>query len=123
MAKTLIVEDSHDFREFLKALLYARFPDMQIAEAETAASALRMFTLFRPEVVFVDINLPGDMNGLELVQRIRAADTTVRIAMITSHDLPEYRQASIRIGANFFISKGTATRADILAVMRPASPG
>jgi two-component system response regulator YesN len=115
--KTLIVEDNRDFRASLKAVLYARFPDMLIAEAEDGNEALRAFALFHPDVAFVDVSLPGDINGLTLVERFRSKNDRVRIVIITNHDLPEYREASVRLGANHFLPKVRATRAEIFAVM------
>lgn len=122
MIKALIVEDNREFRESLKAILRSQFPDLIIAEAETADEALRTLGLFRPRVAFIDIHLPGGMNGLELVKRIRAGGMDMAIVMITSHDLPEYRIASARLGANHFLSKSSATSADILALMTSLSP-
>ena len=118
MTKTLLVEDNRDFRASLKALLYARFGDVLIAEAEDGAEALRTFAMFQPHVAFIDINLPGRMNGLEIVERIRKEDPQVRIIVITNHDLPEYREASARLGADHFLPKASTTGDDILAVMR-----
>lgn len=118
MTKTLIVEDNHDFRASLKALLYARFPDtLLIAEAEDATVALRTFYRLCPDVAFVDISLPGNMNGLEFVERIRSENSQVRIIVITSHDLPEYREASMRLGADHFLPKASLTNDHIYAVM------
>lgn len=118
MTKTLLVEDSHDFRASLKALLTAHFPDVLIVEAENGAEALRTHALFQPHVAFVDINLPGQMNGLEVVERIRKQDSHIHIIIITNHDLPEYREASMRLGANHFLPKASTTSNDILAVMK-----
>lgn len=117
MVKTLIVEDNGEFRASLKAMLYARFPDMLIAEAENGAEALRSFTLFRPDIAFIDISLPGDMNGLMLLERFRQLDSRLHVIVITNHDLPEYREASARLGAGHFLSKASTTGADILALM------
>lgn len=117
MVKTLIVEDNHDFRGSLKGLLRARFPDILIAEAENAADALRAFTRFDPDVAFIDINLPGGVNGLGLIERIRNESSRVRIIIITNHDQPEYRDASVRLGADHFLPKASTTGDDIVAVM------
>lgn len=117
MTKTLLVEDNRDYRASLKELLSAHFPDVLIIEAENGAEALRAHALFEPNVAFVDINLPGNMNGLEVVERIRSEDWQVRIIVITNHDLPEYREASARLGADHFLPKASTTSDDILAVM------
>jgi two-component system nitrate/nitrite response regulator NarL len=117
MIKTLIVEDNHDFMGLLKGLLSGRFPDILIVEAENGADALRAFTRFQPDVAFIDINLPGGMNGLGLIERIRRENSRIRIIIITNHDLPEYRDASVRLGADHFLPKASTTGDDILAVM------
>lgn len=118
MTKMLLVEDNRDFRASLKALLSARFSDILIVEAEDGPEALRTYALFRPQVAFVDINLPGHMNGLEVVEHIRRQDSQIRIIVITNHDLPEYRDASMRLGADHFLPKASTTNTDILAVMQ-----
>jgi DNA-binding NarL/FixJ family response regulator len=106
MHKALIVEDHADFRESLNRALSCRFPSLCIAEAGTGKAALEQIDDFKPDLVFMDINLP-DNNGFSLTRTIKTnhADTTVII--ITAYDLPEYRQAAIEAGASHFIPKGT----------------
>jgi DNA-binding NarL/FixJ family response regulator len=120
MIKALIVEDHDDFRSFLKALLYRKYPDCMFAEASTAAEAMRKLTLFRPQLVFIDINLAGSMNGLMLTEAIHNHDASIEIIVITNHDLPEYRAASVHHGAQFFLPKGSSSGADILAAVATA---
>lgn len=117
MIKALIVEDHEDFRSFLKTLLSGRYPDVVFAEAGTASEAMRKLTLFRPHLAFIDINLPGSTNGLMLTEAIHNQDAGIEIIVITNHGLPEYREASERLGARFFLPKASSSGADILAAV------
>lgn len=77
----LIVEDSKPFRDALREFLALRFPQFEVHEAHTGASALEKFARLQPQLVLMDIHLP-DMNGLEITRRIKArAPYTVVIAM------------------------------------------
>lgn len=108
MFKTLVVEDNRTFRQSLKELLFARFPFMEIGEAADGKEALKKVDALEPNLIFVDIKLPGE-NGLELTKRIKLDHPKVTIIILTSYDLPEYRQAADRCGANYFISKDIST--------------
>jgi DNA-binding NarL/FixJ family response regulator len=116
MFKALIVEDHAVFRQSLSLILSSRFPSMSLAEAGTGKIALEQVEDFEPDLVFMDINLP-DENGLTLTRTIKAdyADTTVFI--ITSYDLPEYRQAAFEAGASQFIPKSLLSENDILKLV------
>jgi len=116
MLRTLIVEDNPDYRVLLKDLLHKQFPDMVIAEVENGEDALRQLALFRPHVIFMDINLPGK-SGLSITQKIRDLGSEAHIILLTSHDLPEYRTAAIDVGANHFMAKDKSSGKDILAVI------
>jgi DNA-binding NarL/FixJ family response regulator len=118
MIKVLIIEDHEEFRTHLKSILYGMYPDMVIAEAGDGADAMRQLALVKPDVVFVDINLPGEFNGLKIVCEIRALHDKTEIIVITNHDLPEYREASLNLGANYFLPKASTTTGDIRAVMK-----
>ena len=123
MIKTLIVEDNAEFRAFLKALLRDRFPDGVVAEASNGHQALHIFALVKPDIVLVDIGLPGGMNGLALTERIRQDGTRPPIVIITNHDLPEYRAAAARSGADHFLAKESSTAQEILAVVERLATG
>ncbi|MBI5583671.1 MAG: response regulator transcription factor [Deltaproteobacteria bacterium] len=101
---TLLVEDNHFFRESFKKILNDRFPTMKIIEAENGKEALNRYREFAPDLVFIDINLP-DRNGFEISKIIRLEKSRCVIFFLTSYDLPEYRQAAFKNGADFFFSK------------------
>jgi DNA-binding NarL/FixJ family response regulator len=117
MFKTLIVEDNDTFRQSLKATLGTEFPLMVIDEAAEGSEAMQKITTLRPNLIFMDIKLPGE-NGLDLTKKIKAADPNILIIILTSYDLPEYREAAQQYGADHFISKGSSSREEILELVR-----
>jgi DNA-binding NarL/FixJ family response regulator len=69
----------------------------------------------RPDLIFMDIKLPGE-NGLEVTRQIKQVYAYIVIVILTSYDIPEYRQQAFRNGADCFISKDQISfLADILA--------
>jgi len=104
--RILIVEDSSSFRQILKESLETSFPMATIYEATDGQEALRQFEAFSPDLILMDINLPGE-NGLELTKKIKSAHPNVSILVVTNHDIPEYREAALQCGADRFLVKGS----------------
>jgi len=113
---TLIVEDNPSFRVSLKEILAARFPQMAVNEVGSSEEALERMESLRPDLMFVDIRLPGQ-NGLELTRQVRKDDTEVVIVILTNHDLPEFREAAYQYGVNYFFSKSTSTMEEIVTAV------
>ena len=70
MFKTMLVEDNAIFRESLRDSLRLQFPSMEIAEAGNGQEALGKIDSLSPNLIFMDIRLPGQ-NGLELTEKIK----------------------------------------------------
>ena len=102
--KTLIVEDNDSFRGILKKSLESLFPSMVIQEATEGNEALQAVDALQPELIFMDIRLPGE-NGLQLTQKIKKNYPHIKVIILTSYDILEYREAAIRCGANSFVTK------------------
>jgi len=102
--KTLIVEDNAPFRLSLRESLETLFPSMTVEEAAEGVEALQKVESFLPELIFMDIHLPGE-NGLELTKKIKATYPALPIIILTNYDIPEYREAAFKYGANSFIPK------------------
>jgi DNA-binding NarL/FixJ family response regulator len=115
--KVLIVEDSGYFRQFLKETLQSGFPEMEILEAVDGEQALKKITALLPHLVFMDIRLPGE-SGLEITRKIKAQYPDISVIILTSYDLPEYREAAKEYQADHFLSKGTTTMESILALVK-----
>lgn len=122
MLRTLIVEDNAVFRKAFKEALCGRFLFMTVEEALDGKEALEKVSTFLPELVFMDIRLPGQ-NGLELTRRIKASHPNIAIIILTDYDLPEYREAALCDGADGFIPKGALNLIDIGALIATIFPG
>ena len=117
MLNALIVEDNLRFRQSMKEILQTQFPKMVIMEAEDGREAFQQIGSSPPDLIFMDIRLPGE-NGLELTQKIKANFPQIVVIILTSYDLPEYREAATRHGANHFLVKGSSSGEEIAAVVR-----
>jgi DNA-binding NarL/FixJ family response regulator len=107
MVTALLVEDNEYFRKSFKKILNDRFPLLLIVESGTCREALDFCLDSLPDLVFADINLP-DGNGLELSRTLRQQYPNVTILILTSYDLPEYRQAALASGINYFFPKDSS---------------
>lgn len=106
MVKALIVDDSKIFRHALKDVLKRRFPQMELEEAKDGADAMEKIATLLPDLVLMDVRLPGG-NGFDLLKKIRVNHPEVCVIMLSHYDLPEYREAATDGGAEAFISKGS----------------
>ena len=114
--KTLIVEDNATFRQTLLEGLSTRFPAMIIAEASDGQEVLPKVATFLPDLIFMDIKIPRE-NGLSLTPKIKMRYPETIVIILTSFDLPEYREAAYERGANYFLVKGSSTNEEILELI------
>jgi len=120
--KTLIVEDSVIFRKLLKETLHSRYPSMEIFEAADGEEAMQKINSYLPDLIFMDIKLPGE-NGLELTAKIKAGYPDIIVIILTSYDTPEYREAAIQVKADYFLAKGSSSKEGILRLVESISAG
>jgi DNA-binding NarL/FixJ family response regulator len=113
----MLVEDSSSFRQVVKGNLEDQFPSMGIIEAADDVEAFQKIDAHPPNLIFMDISLPGE-NGLELTRRIKLDYPDVIIIILTSHDSPEYREAAIRCKADYFFSKGAISNDGIFTLVK-----
>jgi DNA-binding NarL/FixJ family response regulator len=118
MYNTLIVEDSDTFRKTLEDALSRRFPDMGIESATDGTQALEKITRIKPDMVIMDIRLPGE-NGLSLTGKIKKRWPEMTVIILTEYDLPEYRAAAFENGADKFIPKGALNLSEIEEMIHP----
>jgi len=117
MFKTMLVEDNPSFRQLVKNNLQDQFPSMDIIEAANGVEAFQKIDSHPPNLIFMDIRLPGE-NGLELTRKIKTDYPDIVIIMLTSHDSLEYREAALQCKANYFFSKGSTGRDEISTLLR-----
>jgi DNA-binding NarL/FixJ family response regulator len=108
MKSTLLVEDDLTMRAWLRRALLEQMPDLHIHEAEDCNQALEKYKHHRPDVVVMDINLPGGKNGLETAREIRKMNLPVEIMFLTNYGEPEFVQAAKALGSDFFLVKSDA---------------
>ena len=116
LSKTLIVDDSAAFRRTVKEILLSEFPTMSVAEAADGKEAFERIHAGRPDFIFMDVRLPGE-NGFDLTRRIKARYPEALVVMVTNYDMPEYREAARQSGAQGFLSKGSSTAKEIVAMV------
>jgi DNA-binding NarL/FixJ family response regulator len=109
MFKTLIVEDSSTFRKMLREILHARFPAMEFEEEPDGRELFSKLDAFHPDIVLMDVRLPGE-NGFELTKKIKRDYPDIIVIILTSYDLPEYRQAALQSKADHFVTKDSPTQ-------------
>jgi DNA-binding NarL/FixJ family response regulator len=122
MLRVLIVEDNRIFREAFKKGLVDYFPSMVIEEAGNADEALQRIKGGPPDLIFMDIHLPG-VNGLQLTQKIKKDFPDINVSIMTDYDLPEYRQAAVQYGADRFFVKNSFKWDELEALVQSISPG
>lgn len=110
--RILIVDDSVFFRQTLKESLQMSFPTVAIDEVSDGGEVLQEVDAFLPQLIFMDIKLPGE-NGLELTKKIKATHPNITIFILTSYDIPEYREAAFQYGADRFLAKTSLNRMEL----------
>ncbi|MFJ9777074.1 response regulator [Kitasatospora sp. NPDC101157] len=121
MTTVLIVDDQPLQRYGFRMLLESQ-PDTEVVgEAAHGAEAVRLAADLRPDVVLMDIRMPG-MDGIEATRRIVAGGGRSRILVLTTFDLDEYAHAALRAGASGFLLKD-ARPEELLAGIRAVAEG
>jgi DNA-binding NarL/FixJ family response regulator len=117
----LIADDQDLVREGLRMLLEAE-PDLAVAgEAADGTQALTQARLLDPDVILMDVRMPG-MNGIEATTRLLQAGSRARILMLTTFNLDEYVYHALKAGASGFLLKH-ATRDQLTGGVRAVAAG
>lgn len=121
MIRILLADDHPVVRDGLAAML-ATQPDFEVVgEAGNGAEALTEAARLHPDVVLMDLEMPA-LDGIEAIRRLRAADPSVQVVVLTAFDTDERIVGAIQAGAQGYLLKG-APRAEIFAAIRTVSAG
>ncbi|QEU90739.1 response regulator [Streptomyces kanamyceticus] len=119
--RVLLVDDQPLIRTAL-SMVITDIPDIEVVgEADNGADAVRKAAELRPDVVVMDIRMPG-MDGIEATGLITSGAEPTRVIVLTTFDDDEYVYAALRAGASGFLVKDMALD-DILAAVRVVAAG
>jgi DNA-binding NarL/FixJ family response regulator len=117
----LLADDQPLLRLGFRLVLDAQ-DDMKVTgEAGDGAAALRLALDIRPDVILMDVRMPG-MDGIEATRQITAASSTTRVLILTTFDLDDYAYAGLRAGASGFLLKNVPPP-DLLSAIRSVASG
>ena len=121
MITVLLADDQALVRTGFALILNAE-PDLEVVgEAADGAEAMSLADTSRPDVVLMDVRMPG-VDGIEATRRITSALPTTKVLMLTTFDLDEYVIEAFRAGASGFLLK-TAPRDQLVAAVRTVQTG
>jgi len=115
MIRVLLVDDHAVVRMGFRLLLQSVADISVIDEADSGESACRLYMELNPDVVIMDLAMPG-MGGLEALRRIRAHHPEARVLTLSAHDDPMHARRALQEGARGFLSKRSAPEALLEAV-------
>lgn len=119
--RVLVVDDHAVVREGIRHILEGEPGFAVVAEAGNGAEALRLAEAHRPDVVVLDVTMPGE-SGLRVAPRLRAAVPAARILFLSMHDNAEYAREGARAGAHGYMLKDSAA-AELRAAVRAVHAG
>ncbi|MET8168150.1 response regulator transcription factor [Streptomyces sp. NPDC005329] len=119
---TVLIVDDQPLQRYGFHLLLDSVPETDVVgEAAHGAEAVRKTAELRPDVVLMDVRMPG-MDGIEATRRIVAAGGRSHVLVLTTFDLDEYVHAALRAGASGFLLKD-ARPEELLAGIRAVASG
>ncbi|GAA2606072.1 MULTISPECIES: response regulator [Streptomyces] len=119
---TVLIADDHSLQRLGFRMLLESQDDMTVVgEATNGAEATRMTAELRPDVVLMDVRMPG-LDGIEATRRIVADGGRTRVLILTTFDLDEYAYSGLRAGASGFLVKD-AQPEELLSGIRAVATG
>jgi NarL family two-component system response regulator LiaR len=106
MLSTLLLIDDHELmRQGLRDWLKLEFPECHVIEAASGEEAIAMVQVNVPQIVLMDVNLPG-MDGFQATARLKKIAPAIPVVIVTFHDDKTYRDAATIAGAEAYVVKG-----------------
>jgi DNA-binding NarL/FixJ family response regulator len=119
--RVLLVDDQSLIRMGFRMIVEAETDITVVGEAGDGAAAVSMAAALRPDVVLMDVRMPG-VDGIDATAAITAAGGAAKVLILTTYDLDHYVYAGLRAGASGFLLKD-APPADLLAAIRTVADG
>jgi len=119
--RVVVVDDHALHRDGTRQILEA-YDDLRVVgDADSGEEALAMVNALRPDVVLLDIRLPG-MNGIEVTRRLSRDHPDVRVIMVSAYDEDEYVRGALEAGAAGYLRK-TAPGKELVQAVRTVATG
>jgi two-component system response regulator NreC len=119
---TIVLADDHELvRAGLRLLLEAEADFTVVSEAGDVAAAERRVAAHRPDVLVLDLNMPGG-SSIPAIARIRQATPTTQVVMLTMQNDPELAREALQAGASGYVLK-EAARGELIQAIRFAAVG
>jgi len=123
MTSAVLADDERLMREQLRLRLAEVWPELEIvAEAKNGQEAVEAVHTHRPDLVFLDVQMPG-MNGIETLHAMRRAGISSRVMMLTSFETDEDIYRSVQGGAEGYLLKNTSQQELVEAIRTVHSGG
>jgi DNA-binding response OmpR family regulator len=103
MKKILIVEDHADIRRLIRMTL--EFDDYDILEADNGEAGLAMVAEHAPDLILLDVMMPGSLNGLGVCRRIKSQANPPKVLLLTARGRSEDLEAGMQAGAEAYLVK------------------
>lgn len=113
--RVLLVDDHAVVREGYRRLIEKHAGIDVVGEADTAASGYQAFKTLQPDVVVIDISMPG-RGGIDLVRQIHQLDPAARLLIFSMHASATYAQQAFRAGARGYVTKSSPPEILITAI-------
>jgi DNA-binding NarL/FixJ family response regulator len=119
--RVLLIDDHEMARRGLRAMLSAADWIEVVGEGDSCQAGLNLAQSLQPDVVLLDIRMPG-MDGLACLERIKAANSRIAVIIVTLYDDHHYVLEAIRRGASGYLLKDAST-ADVIQTLRNVADG
>ena len=120
--RVLVVDDHAILRDGIRSLLERQDDMTVIGEAANGQEALEQIARLHPDIVLMDINMPG-MNGLEATRHVKTLYPHVKILILTQHDSQEYISPLLQAGASGYVLKRSGGREVVNAIRQVFEQG
>lgn len=116
----MLVDDHAVVRMGFKMLLEMSADIKVVAEAENGEQAIKLFTEHKPDVIVMDITMPG-IGGMEAIERIKARDDNAKILVLSAHEDSVHPKRVLNAGAMGYLTKRSAAEELIKAIRTVAT--
>ena len=118
----LLVDDHKIVRQGVRAYLHTLADIQVIAEADSGAAAVAAVEAHQPDVVLMDLEMPGELDGIAATRRIRKLRPGTQVIVVTSHHQDEYIFPAVRAGAISYLLKDVEPD-ELASAIRKAAQG